>query len=311
LVKQVVQQFKRIRRPIDGILLLDKPQGMSSNQALQRVKHLYQAEKAGHTGSLDPLATGLLPICLGEATKYSQHLLDANKVYRTRMRLGQKTTTADAEGDVIQECDVPFFDEITIEKVLAQFRGTIQQVPSMYSALKKDGKPLYELARQGIEIAREPRTIHIYRLELLHVEPLYWELEVACSKGTYIRNLVEDIGDALGCGAHVSELRRIASGCFTLNEQLSLPYLQELAEQGMAQLDALLLPAWAAIADKPKVTVTDNTAYYLLHGNPVRVNHLPENEDVLIFDEQQRFLGLGCMNDDGLLAPKRLLKTNH
>jgi tRNA pseudouridine55 synthase len=311
LAKQVVTQVKRIRRPIDGILLLDKPQGMSSNQALQRVKYLYQAEKAGHTGSLDPLATGLLPICLGEATKYSQHLLDANKVYRTRMRLGQKTTTADAEGDITQECAVPFFDDATIEKVLAQFRGTIQQIPSMYSALKKDGKPLYELARQGIEIAREPRTIQIYRLELLRVEPLYWELEVACSKGTYIRNLVEDIGDALGCGAHVSELRRIASGCFTLDEQLSLPYLQDLAEQGMAPLDALLLPAWAAIADKPKVTVTDNTAYYLLHGNPVHVNHLPKNEDVLIFDEQQRFLGLGCMNDDGLLAPKRLLKTNH
>ena len=198
MAKQVVTQVKRIRRPIDGILLLDKPQGMSSNQALQRVKYLYQAEKAGHTGSLDPLATGLLPICLGEATKYSQHLLDANKVYRTRMRLGQKTTTADAEGDITQECAVPFFDDATIEKVLAQFRGTIQQIPSMYSALKKDGKPLYELARQGIEIAREPRTIHIYRLELLRVEPLHWELEVACSKGTYIRNLVEDMGEASG-----------------------------------------------------------------------------------------------------------------
>lgn len=312
MAKQVVKQVKRIRRPIDGILLFDKPQGMSSNQALQRVKFLYQAEKAGHTGSLDPLATGLLPICLGEATKYSQHLLDANKVYRTKMRLGQKTTTADAEGEITQECAVPSFDTQTIEKVLAQFRGTIQQVPSMYSALKKDGKPLYELARQGIEIAREPRTIHIYRLELLQIEPLYWELEVACSKGTYIRNLVEDIGDALGCGAHVSELRRLASGCFSLDEQLTLPYLQDLAEQqGIAALDALLLPSWAAIADKPKVTLSDNSAYYLLHGNPVQVNHLPSNEDVLIFNEQQQFLGLGCMNNDGLLAPKRLLKTNH
>jgi len=309
-VKQVVKQVKRIRRPIDGILLFDKPQGMSSNQALQRVKYLYNAEKAGHTGSLDPLATGLLPICLGEATKYSQHLLDADKVYRTRMRLGQKTSTADAEGEVIQERPVPHFDQATIDAVLAKFTGTIQQIPSMYSALKKDGKPLYELARQGIEVAREPRTIHIYRLQLLAVEPLYWELEVVCSKGTYIRNLVEDMGEMLGCGAHVSELRRLASGCFSLDEQLTLDYLQQVAEQGYQALDALLLPAWAAIADKPKVTLTETTTYYLLHGNPVRVNHLPEDEDVLIFDYQQRFLGLGYMNDDGLLAPKRLLKTS-
>jgi tRNA pseudouridine55 synthase len=309
-VKQVVKQVKRIRRPIDGILLFDKPQGMSSNQALQRVKYLYNAEKAGHTGSLDPLATGLLPICLGEATKYSQHLLDADKVYRTRMRLGQKTSTADAEGEIIEERPVPHFDQATIDAVLAKFTGTIQQIPSMYSALKKDGKPLYELARQGIEVAREPRTIHIYRLQLLAVEPLYWELEVACSKGTYIRNLVEDMGEMLGCGAHVSELRRLASGCFSLDEQLTLDYLQQVAEQGYQALDALLLPAWAAIADKPKVTLTETTTYYLLHGNPVRVNHLPEDEDVLIFDDRQRFLGLGYMNDDGLLAPKRLLKTS-
>ena len=306
-----MQQIKRPRRPIDGILLFDKPQGMSSNQALQRVKYLYQAEKAGHTGSLDPLATGLLPICLGEATKYSQHLLEANKVYRTTMRLGQKTTTADAEGEIIQERDVPALSLADIEKVLAQFRGTIQQVPSMYSALKKDGKPLYELARKGIEVAREPRTIQIYRLELLRVESLYWELEVACSKGTYIRNLVEDIGDVLGCGAHVSELRRIATGCFSLDAQsMTLNGLQALEQQqGLTALDALLLPPWAAIANKPKVTLTGHSAYYLLHGNPVQVSHLPHNEDVLIFDEQQRFLGLGYMNDDGLLAPKRLLKT--
>lgn len=303
-----MNQVKRIRRPVDGIILLDKPQGMTSNQALQRVKHLYNAEKAGHTGSLDPLATGLLPICLGEATKYSQHLLDADKVYRTRMRLGQKTTTADAEGEVVQERPVPVLSLEQIEQVLAQFRGTLQQVPSMYSALKKDGKPLYELARQGIEIAREPRTVHIYRLELLKVEPLYWELEVACSKGTYIRNLVEDIGEALGCGAHVAELRRLASGCFKLDEQLTLPYLQGLVEQGFEALDDLLLAPWAAMADKIKITLTENSTYYLLHGQPVRVNNLPA-EEVLIFDHEQRFLGLGQMNDDGLLAPKRLLKT--
>lgn len=305
-------QIKRVRRPIDGILLLDKPQGMTSNYALQRVKHLFNAEKAGHTGSLDPLATGLLPICLGEATKYSQHLLDADKVYRTRMRLGQKTTTADAEGEVIEEKSVPTLNAEQIEQVLVRFRGTIQQVPSMYSALKKDGKPLYELARKGIEVAREPRTVQIYRLELLNVEPLYWELEVACSKGTYIRNLVEDIGDMLGCGAHVAELRRLASGCFQLDEHLTLESLQQIAdEQGLAGLDELLLAPWAAIADKPRVTLSDNASYYILHGNPVRVNNLPINEDVLIFDAQNRFLGVGYMNDDGLLAPRRLLKTSY
>ncbi|HNJ85721.1 MAG TPA: tRNA pseudouridine(55) synthase TruB [Agitococcus sp.] len=305
-------QIKRVRRPIDGILLLDKPQGMTSNYALQRVKHLFNAEKAGHTGSLDPLATGLLPICLGEATKYSQHLLDADKVYRTRMRLGQKTTTADAEGEVIEEKSVPTLNAEQIEQVLARFRGAIQQVPSMYSALKKDGKPLYELARKGIEVAREPRTVQIYRLELLNVEPLYWELEVACSKGTYIRNLVEDIGDMLGCGAHVAELRRLASGCFQLDEHLTLESLQQIAdEQGLAGLDELLLAPWAAIADKPRVTLSDNASYYILHGNPVRVNNLPINEDVLIFDAQNRFLGVGYMNDDGLLAPRRLLKTSY
>ena len=304
-----VKQVKKIRRPIDGIILLDKPLGMTSNHALQHVKRLYNAEKAGHTGSLDPLATGLLPICLGEATKYSQHLLDADKVYRTKMRLGQKTTTADAEGEVTLERAIPNLTSANIEQVLAQFRGTLQQIPSMFSALKKDGKPLYELARQGIEVEREARTIHIYRLELLSVEPLFWELEVACSKGTYIRNLVEDIGEALGCGAHVVELRRLASGPFQLQDDLNLDHLREVAEHGFEALDALLLAPWAAMADKPKITLTENTTYYLMQGQPVRANGLPSTGEVLIFDPEQRFLGLGVMDEDGLLAPKRLLKT--
>ncbi len=304
-----VKQVKKIRRPIDGIILLDKPLGMTSNHALQHVKRLYNAEKAGHTGSLDPLATGLFPICFGEATKYSQHLLDADKVYRTKMRLGQKTTTADAEGEVTLERAIPSLTPADIERVLAQFRGTLQQIPSMFSALKKDGKPLYELARQGIEVEREARTIHIYRLELLSVEPLFWELEVACSKGTYIRNLVEDIGEALGCGAHVVELRRLASGPFQLQDDLNLDHLREVAEHGFEALDALLLAPWAAMADKPKITLTENTTYYLMQGQPVRANGLPSTGEVLIFDPEQRFLGLGVMDEDGLLAPKRLLKT--
>jgi tRNA pseudouridine55 synthase len=225
------------------------------------------------------------------------------------MRLGQKTTTADAEGEVTLERAIPSLTPADIERVLAQFRGTLQQIPSMFSALKKDGKPLYELARQGIEVEREARTIHIYRLELLSVEPLFWELEVACSKGTYIRNLVEDIGEALGCGAHVVELRRLASGPFQLQDDLNLDHLREVAEHGFEALDALLLAPWAAMADKPKITLTENTTYYLMQGQPVRANGLPSTGEVLIFDPEQRFLGLGVMDEDGLLAPKRLLKT--
>jgi tRNA pseudouridine55 synthase len=210
---------------------------------------------------------------------------------------------------VTLERPVPVLTLAEIEAVLAQFRGTLQQIPSMYSALKKDGKPLYELARQGIEVEREARTIQIYRLQLLAIEPLFWELEVACSKGTYIRNLVEDIGEALGCGAHVAELRRLASGPFQLQDNLTLDDLRAVAEQGFDALDALLLPPWAAMADKPKITLTENSTYYLMHGQPVRANGLPSTGEVLIFDPEQRFLGLGAMNEDGLLAPKRLLKT--
>lgn len=306
-----MQKVKRPRRAINGILLFDKPLGMSSNQALQKVKWLYQAEKAGHTGSLDPLATGLLPICFGEATKFSQHLLESDKVYRTRMRLGQKTTTADAEGEVTQERPVPEFSPEQIEAVLAQFRGLQKQVPSMYSALKKDGRPLYELARQGIEVEREARDIEIYRLELLRTEPLYWELEVSCSKGTYIRNLVEDIGEALGCGAHVVALRRLATGPFALTAGRTLEDIQALAEQGnLSALDALLLPPWASLAHTvPRVNLTANSTYYFMHGQPVRAMGTPPDGEVLVFDPEQRFLGLAEVDADGLLAPRRLLRV--
>lgn len=302
---------KRPRRPLDGILLFDKPEGMSSNQALQKVRWLFQAEKAGHTGSLDPLATGLLPIGFGEATKFSQHLLDANKVYRARMRLGQKTTTADAEGEILEERPVPRLTRDEIEAVLQPFRGNITQVPSMFSALKKDGRPLYELARQGIEVAREPRAIRIDRLDVLQVEPEHWEIEVACSKGTYIRNLVEDIGEALGCGAHVAALRRLASGPFHLDHSVTLPELERrLEEGGLPALDVLLLPPWAALTEHPHLALTENQAFYLMRGQPVQVRGLPPTgEEVLAFGPEERFLGLGVVNADGLLAPKRLLRT--
>lgn len=304
------QPPKRKRRPVDGILLFDKPLGMSSNQALQRVKFLYQAEKAGHTGSLDPLATGLLPICLGEATKYAQHLLDSDKVYQARLRLGQRTTTADAEGEIVQERPVSNLTPAAIEAVLARFRGDILQVPSMFSALKHEGRPLYELARKGIEIAREPRQVRIHRLVLLEQGMTEWAIEVACSKGTYIRNLVEDIGEALGCGAHVTSLRRLATGPFALAPGRTLEDIIRLeADGGLPALDALLLPPWAALAHVPRATLSQNQAYYILHGNPVQAGGLPDAPEYLLFEGEDRFLGLGYRNADGLLAPRRLMRT--
>lgn len=306
----LVSKPRRPKRAIDGILLLDKPAGITSNKALQEIKHLFQAEKAGHTGSLDPLATGLLPICLGEASKFSQYLLEADKVYRTRMKLGQKTSTADAEGEIIAEAPVPALSREQIEAVLARFRGAISQVPSMYSALKKDGRPLYELARQGIEVEREARPVHIYRLELLAVEPDSWELEVACSKGTYVRNLVEDIGDAIGCGAHVTMLRRIEAGPFHEVQMVSLEAVKAaVQEAGPTGADAMLLPAWAGLASWPRVELTETSAYYLLQGQPVRVSSAPQEGLVLVFEAGDRFLGVGEMTEDGRVAPKRLIRS--
>ncbi len=308
---------RRPRRPIDGILLFDKPAGITSNQALQWVKHRYQAEKAGHTGSLDPLATGLLPMCLGEATKFSHYLLEADKVYATRLRLGQQTTTADAEGEVVRERVVPVLSQADFERVLSDFRGEIMQVPSMYSALKHEGKPLYEYARAGIEIERPARPVTIYRLEITAFEPPFVELEVSCSKGTYIRNLVEDIGEALGCGAHVTVLRRLAAGPFVLADAFSRDQVQQAENAGgFDQLDAFLLPSWAGLADWPRVELSGTSAYYLRHGNPVQARSLPKDHPVLIFEQGEAgsesiFLGVGEADDDGLLAPRRLLRCTH
>lgn len=318
-----VSKPRRPRRPIDGILLLDKPAGLTSNQILQWVKHRYQAEKAGHTGSLDPLATGVLPICLGEATKFSHYLLEADKVYRTRLRLGQKTTTADAEGEVVSERPVPVLTRESLEPVLDAFRGDILQVPSMYSALKQDGRPLYELARAGIEVERAARPVTIHELVLESLEPPFAELTVSCSKGTYIRNLVEDIGEALGCGAHVIELRRLAAGPFRIEQTHDRERIAVAEEAGFPALDALLLPAWSGLADWPRVELSETSAYYLRHGNPVRAAGAPaDGRPVLVFQigepqagpdgqpvRHEEFLGIAAVNDDGLLAPKRLLKS--
>jgi tRNA pseudouridine55 synthase len=307
---------RRPRRPVDGVLLLDKPQGLTSNQALMRVRHLYQAEKAGHTGSLDPLATGLLPVCLGEASKFTQYLLDADKVYRARIRLGQRTSTGDAEGELLAESLVPALDAQAIENVLSRFRGEIEQVPSMYSALKKDGRPLYELARQGIEVERAARPVTIHRLELLAVEGNEWIVEAHVSKGTYIRSLAEDIGATLGCGAHVTALRRLALGPFTQPVMVTLEQIEQVREQdgpsdqgNRAAMDVLLLPTWAGLADWPRVELSEATAYYLLQGQPVRASGAPREGSVLLFETGGRFLGIGEVDDDMQIAPKRLIRA--
>lgn len=301
---------RRPRRPVDGVLLLDKPAGLSSNQALMRVRHLYQAEKAGHTGSLDPLATGLLPVCLGEASKFTQYLLDADKVYRTRIRLGQRTASGDAEGVLLETRPVPALDGAAIEAVLARFRGDILQVPSMFSALKQDGRPLYELARKGIEVERPARPVTIHRLELLAVDGHDWELEAHVSKGTYIRSLAEDIGAALGCGAHVVMLRRLALGPFVAPVMVTLEELEQIAQTGGQEaLDALLQPSWIGLAGWPRLCLSENTAHYLLQGQPVQVPGAPRSGPVLLFAGAERFLGIGEMDDDGRVAPKRLIRS--
>jgi tRNA pseudouridine55 synthase len=274
-----------------------------------RVRHLYQAEKAGHTGSLDPLATGLLPVCLGEASKFTQFLLDADKVYRTRIRLGQRTATGDAEGEIIAEAPVPVLTADEIEATLARFRGDILQVPSMYSALKKDGKPLYELARKGIEVERAARPVTIYRLVLLQATATEWELEAHVSKGTYIRSLAEDIGEFLGCGAHVIMLRRLSLGPFEQPVMTTLEQLTQAAEAGQETLDSLLLPAWAGLSAWPRVELSETSAYYLLNGQPVRVTGAPASGQVLIFEGESIFLGIGEMDREGRVAPRRLIRS--
>ncbi len=270
---------KRKGRAVHGILLLDKPVGISSNAALQQVKRLFKAQKAGHTGSLDPLATGVLPICLGEATKITSYLLDADKKYQGIAKLGVRTNTADAEGDVLETRPVPVLSENTIEMALDSFRGEISQIPPMHSALKLNGKPLYELARQGIEVERKPRNITIFELKKLGFKQDELDIFVHCSKGTYIRTLVEDLGEILECGAHLQSLRRVAAGPFNINQTITLDKLTELVEDGAGfeKLDNLLLPMHVALAEWPQINLTANSAYYVRQGQPVLVPKAPSN----------------------------------
>lgn len=297
-----VKSPKIQRRHISGIFLLNKPLGISSNAALQRVRWLFRAEKGGHTGALDPLASGLLPICLGEATKFSHFLLDSTKRYQTTIHLGQSTTTGDVEGDVLLEKAVPKLDEALIEKVLTQFIGDIQQIPPMYSALKKEGRPLYELARKGIEIEREARPIHIYDIQLLSFAENSLTLDITSSKGTYIRVLGEDIAKALGTYGHLTYLHRIQTGHFELNPSYTIEYLESLTEQ---QREQLLLPVYASIDHFPKIQVPEGRSEYFSRGMESNIDHCAE-EQVIVFDGE-KCLGLAEITDRKRLVPKRVL----
>lgn len=290
------------RRAISGVFLLNKPLGISSNAALQKVRWLYRAQKAGHTGALDPLASGLLPICLGEATKFSHFLLDSTKRYQTTIQLGHSTTTGDVEGEVLLEAAVPALTEEKILAVLAQFSGDIQQVPPMYSALKKEGRPLYELARKGIEIERDARPISIYALELLGFTDDSITLDVTCSKGTYIRVLGEDIAKALGSYGHLTYLHRIQTGHFDLIPSYTLDYLESLSE---AEREALLLPVYAPIEHFPQVQVPEGRAEYFCRGMESNIDHAAATQ-VLVF-EGEKCLGLAEITDKKRLVPKRVL----
>jgi tRNA pseudouridine55 synthase len=307
-------------RLIDGIFLLDKPQGLTSNAALQKVKRIFNAAKAGHTGALDPLATGLLPITLGEATKFSQVLLDSDKRYRTTAKLGIRTDSSDADGEVVETKPIP--DGLTVESInsllQSRFQGEIEQVPSMFSALKFNGQPLYKLARQGIEVEVKPRQVTVYSIELLDFRGDEIDLEVFCSKGTYIRSIVEDLGLELGCGAHVSMLRRLQTGAFTADQMLTLDQLTDIShslnedesvESIQMRLDALLLPPWAAIEDKPLLVLPKTESDLIRQGRMFPVD-FPCSEMVRLQEEgTDTFLGIGRVDEEGILKPTRLLSS--
>lgn len=296
-------------RNITGILVLDKAQGMSSNACLQEAKRLFEAEKAGHTGSLDPLATGVLPLCFGDATKISQFLLDSDKRYHTVLRLGVRTDSADSEGAVISERPVTGITRTQVEAALQQFRGDIEQTPPMYSALKHQGTPLYKLARSGQEVEREARPVTVYVLKLLDYtsgETPTVTLDIHCSKGTYVRTIADDLGEALGCGAHVTVLRRIQAGAFNEAQCVTIDHLRAVKETGgLEALDAYLHAADQAVADLPEVVLPNISAGYVRQGQAVTARHLPLSGLVRLYDED-RFIGIGTILEDGRVGPKRL-----
>ena len=295
-------------RDIHGVFLLDKPQGMSSNDIMQKVKRIFQANKAGHTGALDPLATGMLPICLGEATKFSQFLLDADKRYLATAKLGERTDTSDAEGQIVETREVKVKTP-EILTALEQFRGDILQVPTMFSALKHNGKPLYEYARQGITVEREARPITIFELNFIEYNAPYLTLEVHCSKGTYIRTLVDDLGEVLGCGAHVTMLRRTVVADYPTEKMLDWHTLQSLAEQqDLSLLDALLLPMDTAVAKLPTLTLNESQAQGIRFGQRVKFNNPNSLQGLVrLFSHENRFLGVAVIDENNVIRPQRLV----
>lgn len=300
---------KRRGRPINGLLILDKPSGITSNKALQMVKGFYNAAKAGHTGSLDPLASGMLPLCFGEATKFSQFLLNSDKSYTVTAKLGVITDTGDSDGQVIEERNHSV-ERQQIEAIIPKFTGAIEQVPSMFSALKHNGKPLYKLARQGIEVERESRTVTIKSLELTDFSGDEFSMHVACTKGTYVRSLVEDMGLELGCGAHVTALRRLTVGPFQPDAMIPMDDIVKLRdEREFAAMDELLIDVESALADWPAVTLDSASSYYILQGQAVMLNQYPEADLLRIRSHDGEFLGIGAIDDDGKLAPKRLVSV--
>lgn len=305
---------RRRGRDVHGVLLLDKPQGASSNDVLQKVKRIFNANRAGHTGALDPLATGMLPICLGEATKFSQYLLDSDKRYRVIARLGERTDTSDADGNVVQTRPVTF-TQAELDAALDSFRGETQQIPSMFSALKYQGRPLYEYARQGIEIARDARSITVYELQFIRWHDDELELEIHCSKGTYIRTIIDDLGEKLGCGAHVIMLRRVQVARYPFEKMVTLEQLNALlnaaTEAGIPlaeQLDPLLLPMDSPASAFPEVNLPSTVADYFRQGQPVQASNTPPEGLVRVTEgDERKFIGMAEIADDGRVAPRRLV----
>ena len=294
-------------RDISGIVVLNKAAGLSSNSALQEVKKLYEANKAGHAGSLDPLATGVLPVCLGEATKVSQFLLDSDKRYRTRIKLGIRTDSGDSEGTVIEQHEKVSVSRKVVEHALTKFKGEVEQLPPMHSALKIKGVPLYKFARKGITIERKTRLISVYKIELVNFGNGELELDIACSKGTYIRTIADDLGQDLGCGAHIIKLHRTQAGVFEEADCISSKELAlEKASMGLDKIDQHLIPMDQAILDLPEVKLPSSTASYVKNGQSVLVRHVPEEGLVRMYDEEQ-FIGIGSIDDEGKVAPRRLI----
>ena len=306
----MTSQRKKKGRNIHGVLLLDKPPGITSNDVLQKVKRLFDARKAGHTGSLDKPATGMLPICFGEATKFTTFLLNADKHYYTRCQLGVETTTGDANGEVTRTHAIPVLSQNELSRVLAEFEGEIQQIPPMHSALKQNGQRLYKLAYQGIEVERKPRTVTIYSIKFIRYEADQLEIDIHCSKGTYIRTLVEDIGRRIGCGAHVFQLIRTGISDFTKEQMLTVAELLKLSESGLSSLDEILLPIDSIIKQMPKVTLAHSISRYIENGQPVIIPHAPTEGLLRIYNQNHDFLGIAEVLEDGRIAPKRLVNLS-